>query len=376
MTSLNLTLLVGRMVATPAPAALMSALRSVTVTTHDRGPSGFQLQFEIIPGVIPGDYSLLTSMLLAPFNRVVLVVTLGAVPRVIMDGLITEHELIPGRGAQPDSIAVTGSDVTVAMDLQEKSMPYPGMNDSEIVEMILAEYVEFGLEPIVIPTSVSISDTPEEVVNQQVGTDLKYINWLACRNGYIFQIQPGPLPLTNMAYFGPPRRASTPHKAITINQPPGSNVDSIQFSHNALAATKVKASVQDTLETDLDIPIETFMSTRMPPLAREDPLMAAYVRLKNLSSQGMDPVQAEAKAQGITDASTDRVLTATGELDVLAYQDILKAPGLVGVRGAGLMHDGMYYVAEVTHTITPESYKQRFTLTREGFGTDVPAVLP
>jgi hypothetical protein len=51
-------------------------------------------------------------------------------------------------------------------------------------------------------------------------------------------------------------------------------------------------------------------------------------------------------------------------------------PGLVGVRGAGLMHDGLYYVSQVTHRITPDSYKQQFTLTREGFGTTVPEVLP
>jgi hypothetical protein len=315
---LQLTLLVGRVVATPAPSSLMSALRNAEVTASDRGPSGFQLQFELSPAIGRSDFAWLTSSLLLPFNRVVLVVTLSSVPRVIMDGLITHHQLMPGSGAQPDSLVVTGEDVSVAMDQEEKSMAYPGMNDSAIVEMILAEYVEYGLVPVVFETSVSISNTPEEVVNQWAGTDRGYVNRLARRNGYIFQVQPGPLPLMNTAYFGPPMRVGAPHKAITINQPPGSNVESLHFSHNALLATLVSGAVQDTLETDRDIPVETFVSTRMPPLAQEQPLLNfPHVRVSNIDSRGLDPIQALAKAQAITDQSTDDVLTAQGELDVL-----------------------------------------------------------
>ncbi len=373
----KLGMMVGRVIASPAPATLLSALRSAEVTTTDKGPSGFQMQFQLTPSTTPSEFTLLASQQLQPFNRVVLTVTLNSVPHVIMDGLITHHQLIPGQGAQPDTIAVTGEDISVAMDLQEKSMAYPAMNDSEIVAAILLEYMEYGIIPMIIPTSVSISDTPEDVTAQQLGTDRAYINCLAKRNGYIFQIQPGPVALTNTAYFGPPLRVGMPHKALTINQPPGTNVDSIQFSHNALSATLVMSSVQDTLETDLDVPIMTFMSLRTPPLATEQALMnLPYVRTVSFSSQGMDPIQAYAKAQGITDKSTDDVLTAQGELDVFRYQDMLTAPGLVGVRGAGNMHDGLYYISSVTHKITPDGYKQQFSLTREGFGSTVSEVSP
>lgn len=375
MSSIQLSLMVGFMVPTTAPASLMAALRSAEVTTTDRGPSGFQLQFELAPGT--SDYALLSQGLLKPFNRVVLTVTMNAVPSVIMDGLITNHQLMPGKGNQPDSIVVTGEDVSVAMDLQEKLMAYPAMNDAAIVAMILLEYMEYGIVPLIIPTEISISDSPEDVVAQQMGTDRAYINCLANRNGYIFQITPGPVAMMNTAYFGPPRRIGTPHKAITINQPPGTNVDSIQFTHDALKPTLVMGSVQDTLETDMDIPIVTVASMRLPPLATEQPLTyLPYVRTSNFSSEGMDPIQAYAKAQGITDKSTDDVLTAQGELDVFRYQDILTAPGLVGVRGVGELHDGLYYVSQVTHKITPDSYKQSFMLTREGFGSNTPEVIP
>jgi len=48
----------------------------------------------------------------------------------------------------------------------------------------------------------------------------------------------------------------------------------------------------------------------------------------------------------------------------------------VGVRGVGSTYDGLYYVQSVTHRIRPGSYKQSFTLTREGVGSTVPRVVP
>jgi hypothetical protein len=82
-----------------------------------------------------------------------------------------------------------------------------------------------------------------------------------------------------------------------------------------------------------------------------------------------------ARAQATTDASNEQVVTATGELDALRYGDVLRAHGLVGLRGAGYSYDGLYYVKQVTHTIRGGEYKQSFTLTREGVGATLP-VLP
>jgi hypothetical protein len=48
----------------------------------------------------------------------------------------------------------------------------------------------------------------------------------------------------------------------------------------------------------------------------------------------------------------------------------------VGLRGAGLTNDGLFYVKSVSHSIRRGEYKQRFTLTREGTGTTIPMVRP
>ena len=46
----------------------------------------------------------------------------------------------------------------------------------------------------------------------------------------------------------------------------------------------------------------------------------------------------------------------------------------MGVRGAGLPFDGLYYVKSVTHDIKRGEYKQSFTLARNGLVSTVPTV--
>jgi hypothetical protein len=55
---------------------------------------------------------------------------------------------------------------------------------------------------------------------------------------------------------------------------------------------------------------------------------------------------------------------------------VLRARQLVGLRGAGYLHDGLYYVKRVTHSLSTGRYTQSFTLTREGVGSTVPEVSP
>ncbi|HRC76638.1 MAG TPA: hypothetical protein PLO33_13265, partial [Kouleothrix sp.] len=78
---------------------------------------------------------------------------------------------------------------------------------------------------------------------------------------------------------------------------------------------------------------------------------------------------AGALAHAMANRSADEAVVAEGLLDTARYGNLLFAPGIVGVRGAGETYDGDYYVRSVTHEITPERYTQRFRLSREGPGT-------
>ena len=62
----------------------------------------------------------------------------------------------------------------------------------------------------------------------------------------------------------------------------------------------------------------------------------------------LNPMQAISRGLAEAKKSQDSV-TAHGELNVLRYGRMLKARGLVGVRGAGIAYDGLYFVESVKH---------------------------
>ena len=87
----------------------------------------------------------------------------------------------------------------------------------------------------------------------------------------------------------------------------------------------------------------------------------------------LTPVGALQKALQIEKETADAI-QGSGTLDVLKYGAVLNARSLVGVRGAGIAYDGIYYVKSVTHSLKPGEFKQQFTLARNGLMSTVPSV--
>jgi hypothetical protein len=374
---IHLTLLIGPTVAVPAPPTVMEALSSLEVSHSDDRQSGFQISFTIgRSGPLDMlDYPLVANPLLRPFNRVVIIVTFNAIPRVLMDGIITHQQMAPSDKPGASTLTITGEDVSVMMDREEKSVQHPAQDETLIALKLIASYAQYGLIPMVIPPLVIDPPIPIERVPVQQATDLQYLRQMAERHAYVFYIKPGPAPLTNIAYWGPPERFGLPQRALTINMGQATNVESFSVSNNALEPTLVSGKVQDRT-TNQAVPVQTFASLRLPLSA----MPAWFVNQPNLRRRqfrdsGLNAIQAQGRAQGMTDASVDAVV-AEGQLDAMRYGTPLQARGLVGVRGAGYLHDGIWYVKRVTHQIKKETYKQKFTLTRDGLGSITPVVMP
>ena len=373
----TLTLLIGPTVAVPAPLSLADALLQVEVTHRDDGHSGFQLRFAAgRSGPFDAlDYGLVANPLLKPFNRVILVLTMQGMPRVLMDGIITHQELAPGSGPGTATLSVTGEDVSVMMDLEEKSAEHPAQDETIIATKIIASYAKYGLVPMVIPPVAIDPPLPIERTPVQQDTDRVYLTKMAERHGYVFYVEPGPVPFTNTAYWGPPPRLSVPQRALNVNLGGETNVTQIAFRSNGLSAELAEGAVQDRT-TNSAVPVQTFASLR-PPLASQPAWLVNQpnVRRRRFRGAGLNAIQALGRAQGRTDASIDGV-TADGEVDTLRYGSVLQARALVGLRGAGYSYDGFWYVKRVTHTIRRGAYAQRFSLAREGVGSTTPVVMP
>jgi len=371
----HLSLLIGSSVPRPAPRLLMNALEKVTVSQSDDSDAGFSQGFQLTfraerDQAASKEYTLLNSPLLAPGNRVVISVTLNATPSVLMDGVITQHQLTPSSGAAGTSLAVTGKDLSVLMDMEENTMLYPGLRHEAIVLLVMLKYAKYGMVPAIIPVLTSWASNPLENLETQEGTDRDYLRNLAAAHGYIFGIKPGPVPLLSFAYWGPLIKIGLPQKALSVDMGPVTNVESINFTYDALAPEQVYTQVTIP-EKPEPKRVRTDNIVGLPLLSRAPALTAnrPFVKKVRLKYDGKDPTEAWAKAQARTNRSAERTITASGTLDALRYGDLLTAPGIVGVRGVGHSYDGYYYVKNVNHEIGRTEYKQNFTLTREGTGS-------
>ena len=369
---IQLTLMIGPAVPVPVTQEVLDALVSVQVTTSSSDASGFQLQFTINNRSPLQTLFLLTGGSPIPLMRVIIVVTINGTANVLMDGVMTNHELTPGADPGHSTLTVTGKDLTQVMDYIDFSgIPYPAMPNEARVLLILAKYAVLGIVPMVLPSVLVDIPIPTEQIPRHKGKDLAYIKLLADEVGYVFYLDPGPAPGMSIAYWGPEIKVGTPQPALNINMDAYTNVESLNFRFNSDSKSLPIVFIQNP-ETKIPIPIPIPDITPLnPPLGLIPPL-----------PKNIDPITDTAKYSPLRGAmigmakaarSADGV-SGTGSLDVLRYGRALKARSLVGVRGAGAAFDGLYYVNSVTHNLKRGEYKQSFILGRNGLLSTIPTV--
>jgi hypothetical protein len=367
-----LTLLVGPVVAVPAPQVVMDDLASVQITTDSSRPSGFQLVFNLSNRSPLHTLFLLAAGSVPPVLRVILVATINGTPEVLSDGVVTRTDVSPGSKGGLSTLTVTGLDLTAVMDWVDFSgFPFAAMPAEARVLLMIAKYAIFGLIPLVLPSVLLDVPIPIKEIPRQQGTDLGYIQQLADEVGYVFYLKPGPVPGTNVAYWGPEIKVGVPQRALNVDMDAETNVESLSFNFNAESATLPVLLIYNQ-ETKLPIPIPVPAITPLnPPLGLVPPLPKKVEWIEGTGKYG--PVRAALIGLAKASRSADAV-TGSGTLDVLRYGRPLRARELVGVRGTGPAFDGLHYVKSVTHNIKRGEYKQSFTLARNGLISTLPKV--
>jgi hypothetical protein len=361
--SFTLMLMMGPKIAVPVPQAITDALTSVSVTVSSGQASGFQLSFAVSKNSVINQM-LIPAGFFDPGIRVIIVVIMNGTPHVLMDGIITRQDLTQANEPGASTLNITGEDLSLLMNLKAVSMCYPALTAEARVAVICLNYLIYGMIPVPVPTLLVDVPNPIDKIPVQPGmTDLAYLKALADEVGYVFYVEPGPVPGTNIAYWGPQIRVGLPQPALSVNMDAETNVESMSFSFDGLSRTQLTVAIQEPFtKISISIPIPDIGLLR-PPLAarpaialREEPLD---------ESAALNPIQAALLGMSRSATASDAI-TAQGKLDVLRYGHILKARQLVSVRGAGVAYDGFYYVNSVTHEIKRGEYKQSFQLARDG----------
>jgi hypothetical protein len=370
--SVAVTLLIGPGVPVPAPDFLIDALTSVKVMSRiGAEPSGFELKFDV-----PKDSPLVPLFMLSgggmiPLFRVLLIVTLSGRRHALIDGIATQTQIAPSTTG-PATLTVQGKDMTAAMDkIPFDGLPYPAMPLAARVALILAKYAFLGLIPKVIP-ALDAPPIPTSHIPRHKGSDLAYVRGLAKEAGYLFRMEPGPVIGTTFAYWGPEIRVGLPQPALTIDSGAADNLDSLSFAFDK-DGTEIPVVFIQNQQTRAPIPIPIPNEIPfLPPLGLVPPLPPKITLMKDTAH--LSPISALVRGFAYA-AQHSKAVTGEGKVDVLRYRHVLKPGAPVGVRGAGLIFDGLHFVESVTTNLSSKEFKQDFSLSRNGLLPTTPKVL-
>ncbi|BCZ84361.1 hypothetical protein PTKU64_80360 [Paraburkholderia terrae] len=362
--AIELSLWIGPVVPIKASKTIIDALQSAKVTTRATGASGFELNF-----LIDVDSPLQTLFLIAgggipPVMRVIVAVTVNGTMNVLIDGVMTNHHVGTDVQNGKSTLTVIGEDLTRVMDLFDTSgLPLPAMPPEAQVALLLVKYAVLGVAPMIIPSVLIDVPLPIDRIPRQKGTDLKHIRRLADAVGYVFYQDPGPEPGISVAYWGPQIKVGPVQPALAVDADAYTNVEKLQFTFRNARKSLPIVIIQEPL-TKAPIPITVGdISPLNPPLGAIQPIPTRIDLTKGAAKWSAMRAMLIAMARA---AKSAEAVSASGSLNVLRYGRVLKARGLVGLRGAGLAFDGLWYVTGVTHHLKRGEYKQDFELSRNG----------
>jgi hypothetical protein len=356
----------------PAPRAVIDAVQEVKVESGSgETQSGFELTFRLSNRSPLHTLFLLTGGSSIPIFRVVIAVTIGGTTTVLMDGVMTDHEVRSDGGPTP-TMVVKGKDLTALMDIVPLDIPYPAMPPALRVLVAVAKYAAFGVIPLVIPSVLEDIPIPIERIPRHQGTDYEYVKALAQEVGYVFYIDPGPVPLVSKAYWGPEIRVGVPQSALSLAlDGPHANVKTLNFR---LDKERKEFPVVFIQEPASKAPMPIFVPDATPlnpQLGLVPPLPPKIKFLKDTAK--LNPLAAAMRGLAYASRHSDSVF-GNGTLDVARYGHVLKSRQLVGVRGVGEAFDGLHYVTSVSSTLKRGEFTQSFSLARNALLSTIPAV--
>ena len=187
-----LQLMIGPGVPVPVPREVIDALVSVQVTSNTQSASVFQLTFSLSTKSPLHTIFLVSGGASIPLIRVVIIVISKGFPDVLMDGVMTHHQVTGGENGEA-TLTITGEDLSKVMTyLPMDGLPFPAMPLNVRVMAILAKYLVLGVVPMVIPPIISDVALPTEQIDRQNGND-RITSSVWRMVGYEFYVV-GPLP--------------------------------------------------------------------------------------------------------------------------------------------------------------------------------------
>ena len=348
----------------PAGPDLLQAIRQIEVEDHANMADMLRLRVVIGVGDGCAGWSFVDDDIFARLTNVRVAVAVGSGrAETLINAYVIETSATFANQPGASVLNVVAMDPTVLMNLEEKVKPWPNMSDSDVADAVFSSPA-YRFRPVVDATRWRRQENDQTLI--QRGTDIQFLQQLARRNGFEVYVETDGLTGVVEGHFHAPRLELPPQGVLSVNMRDATNVNSFNARFDMLRPSTAQAANLD-VETR-EAQQAQVNSSRLEALGRETALAAQRPRRVLLAQTGLVRTgEQQTYAQAVADQSALSI-TAEGELNTVAYGGLLRAKRPVLVRGAGRQFSGTYYVERVSHVLTPDSYRQSFSLRRNAVG--------
>jgi phage protein D len=348
----------------PAPPELISVIQQLEVEDHADMADMVRLSVAISIRDGCGSWNVVDENTFQRLTRLRIDVNVGSgKTEPLIEAYVIETNADFANQPGQSVLNVVAMEPTVKMSLKEKVRPWPNMADSDIAEEILSS-PDYKFDPVVDPTQPSRDELDH--TEMQRGTDIQFLQALAQRNGYECYVELNPETGLVEGHFHKPRLNQQPQGVLSVNMGDATNVNSFHARSDMLKPVTAQAA-------NVDVHSKEDQSGNSDELGNQELGSNSTVpsddsRQVLLSGTGLaQSGELQTAAQAIVDQSS-WAITAEGDVNTVAYGDVLRAKRPIMVRGAGQQFSGTYYVERVLHTFTGDGYTQHFSLRRNAIG--------
>lgn len=302
-----------------------------------------------------GLWTFLDDKRLKLWSRLKITVKLTDEEVEIFRGYVTEFSPRISGDANSSTLEIIGLDETCLMSLEEKIKSWINTSDSDIARVIFQSY---GFQVEVEDTGIVHDEASSTIIQRE--TDIQFLKRLARRNGYECFVTGG------KGFFRKPATNSAPQRTLAANFGAETNLVNFEARVEALRPAAIEAHQVDVIAKELQAASVATSDERQLGRTGARAVVAPNGVNSKMFVKGMvatNRAQMERAAGALYDEAAWFV-EGGGEIDSLSYGVVLRARGLVPIKGVGEMLSGIYYVTSVRHIFGGTGYAQQFKVRR------------
>lgn len=339
----------------------------------------------------------------------------------VFDGFITGVEAVFGESRVPDSsLQLTGLDASCLMHLETVTRTWDGLSDAQIARQLFEKYgfaTRPGSGPDATIEDSGLNRVEDRASLVQRGTDAEFLRHLSRRNGFEVHVEPaqgsvreGPHPAADVVgHFHSPRVDVGEQPPVNLFPRDAPSLIDFRARYDSLQPTRIlgwhidertrkvqRANVVEPgygrMGTHSRAKVMQERLAIIRPVRKPigSPNGSAVASASNTADVPFEPIDLQSFEVPHTDTElaslaradfrlADWFVMGMGTVQCERYPAIVRAGRPIGVRGAGHLLDGRWYVQAVRHRwgVDPEApeeeqairrYEADVTLVRNALG--------